>query len=64
MNVPGFLFQEGMNLLVIILVFGVIIFVWSISVSKIWNLISKISLTGGLVLALEEILLTDYFLTF
>lgn len=64
MNVPGFLFQEGMNLLVIILVFGVIIFVWSISVSKIWNLISKISLTGGLVLALEESLLTDYFLTF
>lgn len=53
-----------MNLLVIILVFGVIIFVWSISVSKIWNLISKISLTGGLVLALEESLLTDYFLTF
>lgn len=64
MNVPGFLFQEGMNLLVIILVFGVIIFVWSISVSKIWDLISKISLTGGLVLALEESLLTDYFLTF
>lgn len=64
MNVPGFLFQEGMNLLVIILVFGVIIFVWSISVSKIWNLISKISLTGGLVLALEESLFTDYFLTF
>lgn len=64
MNVPGFLFQEGMNLLVIVLVFGVIIFVWSISVSKIWNLISKISLTGGLVLALEESLLTDYFLTF
>ena len=64
MNVPGFLFQEGMNLLVIILVFGVIIFVWSISVSKIWNLISKISLTGGLVLSLEESLFTDYFLTF
>ena len=64
MNVPGFLFQEGMNLLVIILVFGVIIFVWSISVSKLWDLISKISLTGGLVLALEESLLTDYFLTF
>ena len=64
MNVPGFLFQEGMNLLVIILVFGVIIFVWSISVSKIWNLISKISRTGGLVLALEESLFTDYFLTF